>query len=285
MWTANRNKSSCLFEEQLKVLEGNVSLQYTGRQLNIYDRNVFATCVRICRDNPMPADEDVSNLVKPLSIDIKGFVTLSVYAFCSFMGISYGAASHESILASLNRLDSALVGVKLKTTDGCRVSTRVRLLEVINVSCEDRERPRGSDKISIKLHPALAQLYGQNSWSALPDETFQHNGLKGFLLGYYGTHGSPFPVQLETLQVFSGVKGRLANFRVMLTKALGSLQDASIDESSRVESYVLSKNLTHVVVFMKRWTVMSSMRERVLSELESWSESAAAKKSRVRLVS
>lgn len=276
LFSANRAESKYLVDEPLYLNDRNISLEYTGPQLTIYDRNVLATCVRICRDTPIAIDEEVRNLVKPLSIDTKGFATLSVYAFCTEMGVSYGADSHDSIVESFNRLDLALVKVNLITAEGYRVSTRIRLLEVINVSIKGKSK--GSDKISFKIHPALAQLYGKNAWSALPDETFRHNGLKGALLGYYGTHGKPFAVQIEALQNFSKIQGRLAIFRVMLSKALDALKDESVDESSRVESYVLSKSLTHIVVFMKRWQVTSAARRKVLADLEAWSQKPVTKK-------
>lgn len=240
LFSASSLSREALFEAPIAA-QGDVVLTLTGHQLCDYDRRVFAACLNHYRDE------------RPLSRDegIQAWITLSFYQFAQDLGVAYGVKVHKAIRTSLIRLSAAHLRVRIQRRD-------IPLPRLLDVAFDDgiaEEAPdsalRGSDRVAFRVLEAMANLFGPETWSAVPQPALDHAGLTAWLASFYSTHAKPYPLKLLEIYRLSGVTCELREFRRMVKTALGKLQGESVDPEVRVAHFELAKDV--LTVHLARW--------------------------------
>jgi hypothetical protein len=128
-----------------------------------------------------------------------------------------------------------------------------RILEVSFSDGEARgDAIKASDLIFFRAHAPIAELYGPDSWTAVPDAALNAGkGLNSWLATYYSTHSSPYAVSIETLYAITRSVCLQSAFRTRLKEALNALSKPDIPKEIRISSYEMDK--TTVTVRLVRW--------------------------------
>lgn len=178
----------------------NVNIRQTGPQLQQIDLDVWIELVRL-------AAESQSSVI---TVPLKGLLRR--------MDRDSGSKSRESLLATLRRLNSTLVGI----SDGKRDYDGTL---VFDHSRDERQQ------LVIQLNPRIAALFDKTSWSTLQLEQrrqLKRQPLGQWLHGYLSSHARPFPIKIATLRTLSGSTSKtLFHFRDELKTAMKKVEEAT----------------------------------------------------------
>lgn len=240
MFSAASTSPGYLREAKL-ASQGDSTLTFTGEGLTSYDRKIFAVCLDHYReDRPLSPGGDAL------------WVRTTYFAFARDMGLQYGANVHRAIRASLLRLNSANLRVRVN-----RLNVPLpRLIEVaFDEGYMDETTPddqlKGSDAIVFRISEAMASLFGPTDWTAVPKVALNDiTGLSAWLASFYATHSKPYTLQVNDLYELSAVASTKAEFRRMLRIALAKLQEFE-NGAIRVDRYAVTRN--DVWVCLARW--------------------------------
>lgn len=234
------NPGAVFVEEEIPV-QGKVQLIMTGPQLCDYDRRLFSVCLKHYAEN------------RPLSPDETHWVRTTFWQLAQALQVSYNANVHKAIRSSLNRLNAALLRIKVGRTD----LPVPRLIDVAfddgyeGAKTEDTNL-KGSDQVAFRVQESMAALFGASEWSLLSDLALHGiEGMAAWLVGFYSTHSKPFELKLEDLYAYSGSTCEMYEFRRRLKVSLTKLQDEKFPNDFRVTSFELTKKT--LTVSLVRW--------------------------------
>jgi hypothetical protein len=231
--------------DQVVPTQGDFRLINRGPNLGWYDRRVFAICLNHYRDErPLYVGNASSTFSEGTT-----WIQLSYFQFLESMGVAYSQESHISLRKSLERLSALSLHVR---TRGIEVQMP-RILEVSYADGEARgDAPKASDLIFFRAHAPIAELYGLESWTAVPHSALNAGkGLNSWLATYYSTHSKPYPVKLESLYTISGSVCTPSVFKSRLKQALSALSKPDVPAEIRVKDYDIDK--TTLTVRLLRW--------------------------------
>ncbi|MCP1574173.1 hypothetical protein J2S30_002552 [Herbaspirillum rubrisubalbicans] len=213
--------------------------QLKGYHLCQYDRKVWATCVEFYRDKPLAREGS------------QDYEKTTFYQFATRMGEMYGPATHRAILASLLRLDTVQFRIRYR-------GWNLRGQKILNASFQDgsdRGKPLGSDLIHFQVLDGVAELFGPRGWTALHKNVLSHDGLMGWIAGFYASHNCSYWLPFEYLRELSGYPGTAKNFKPAFLAAIEKLKGPSVDESYRIREAKVSLDKKKVAVARKRWKI------------------------------
>lgn len=219
-------------------------IEQSGLMLNRYDLRVYATCVSLYRDRALTTDADSS-------IEIS----------YGMLGAMIGGRSASALIAlreSLWRLSRTSIATHISPVDeygAPPAKHKLKLSPLLQVDfpegyagCspigEDGKSlsPSGGSLLRIGISARTGYLYGENAWSAVPQEALMMTGLRGWLATYYATHSTSFALPLPFLYRLTGLASKTGDFTRQLTTALTTLKEKTVPERIRVLSYVLTKD-------------------------------------------
>lgn len=182
-------------EDVLKATIGEISVRFTGRQLDQGDLDVYLECIRRCSHAPLGEQ-----------------VRFYAYDFLKSIGRKTGKFEYDWLKACLKRLFNS--GIEI--SDGCLFYDG----HLINEKYRDEE----TKEFVISLNPKIADFFSTEQWTGLSLE--ERYALKGkplaqWLHGFYSTHAKPHPYKVETIKTLCGSqRGELYKFRFDLKKSL-----------------------------------------------------------------
>lgn len=226
------------------------SITLHGVPMHSYDRQVYAACLNHYR------------LDRPLNV----WCTKSYYQLAHETGRKQGVDVYRAIRASLRRLNIAVVGARLRRGE-TSIAPR-RLLEVNDFDGApghgaEHEPLRGSDIVEFRVPTDVAQFYGPNMWTKVPQEVFKYRaGLRPWIAAFYSTHGGPWGLAVESLHKMSGMGCSLREFERLLISALSDLESDTTPDNLRVVHFITDGN--KIAVYLERWCGdLKSVREAV----------------------
>lgn len=237
---ASANPGPLLKDAVLNVRD-DASLVMTGPQLCDYDRRVFAVCLNHYRNKRLANPESPT------------WIRTTFWQFAQELQVAYGAQVHKAIRSSLIRLNEAALRVRVRRLD----LPVPRLLEVafddgLFADGTSAGALKGSDLIAFRVLDSMAMLFSPNDWSAVSESALNdYSGLVSWLSSFYSTHAEEFGLSLEALREASGVTYDLPAFRRRLRQALEKLQGPEVDDSVRIDRYLLENDV--LTVYLARW--------------------------------
>lgn len=245
LWRVRRD-SEALLEGELLAVMGDVSVLFTGKSLDVYDRRVYANCLEYYRgDRPLSPEDPAA------------WIRVSFHEFIQRMGIKYHVDTHTAVRDSLLRLDAASVQVRAKGRN-LPVINLLSLRFADGYSELQREGLRSSDRMEFHVSQSVAELYDPNDWTAVPKAALREKGVQGFLAGFYATHSHPKWLPVETLKTLACASGSVAEFRRALKTALNKLKRNG-DSAVQVAEYYFSKSKKFVWVCRTAWATGKSI--------------------------
>lgn len=228
--TASRNEEG-LVGARIPV-SGDATIIYTGPCLVGYDRQVLAAVIKLVADNPLASDAG------------SPWMTATLLSLAKMLKKSPGLKVYQAILESLNRLSSVQLSLRISEVN-LELPHLIEVEEVV----ESKKR-----EVKIRLPAGFAEMFGQNSWSRLPEAYLQFNeGYTGWITAFFCSHAKSYPLDIEHLYRLSGSVGGLPEFRRKLRKALAVLRDTEVPDDVRIEGWDYDKKTDKITVFKSCW--------------------------------
>ena len=200
LFAATRPGKRRMLDNEKIASVSNVDIRQTGPQLQQIDLDVWIELVRL-------AAEAQSSVI---TVPVKGLLRR--------MKRDSGSKSRESLLSTLRRLNSTLVGI----SDGKRDYDGTL---VFDHSRDERQQ------LVIQLNPRIAALFDKTSWSTVQLEQrrqLKRQPLGQWLHGYLSSHARPFPIKVATIRTLSGSTTKtLFHFRDDLKAAMRKVEEAT----------------------------------------------------------
>ena len=192
-------KGSRKYEEGvLKATVNNLTIKYTGQQLDQVDLDIYLECIRRCAKSPLGEQ-----------------VRFFAYDFLKSIGRQTGKFEYEWLKRCLVRLLACVVEIG----DGRYFYTGHLL--------DDKYRDEKTGEFVISMNPKISAFFSTEMWTGLSLE--ERHKLKGktlaqWLHGFYSTHAKPHPYKVETIKELCGSDIKeLYKFKYKLKKALTNL--------------------------------------------------------------
>ena len=201
-----------------------VSIKFTGEQLNQEDLSVWETLVHLAREHPL------GNLCQ-----------FTAHGLLKKLGLNTGGKEHKRLHQTITRMIACAVEIKHegKFYIGPLIE---KAGGVENVGREGEPQCR----YALRLNRDLINLYGETQWTAILWEQrlqLRRQPLAQALHGYYSSHRTPLPVKVETLRKFVGsTNEQKAGFKRHLKQALNELMEVGF-----LRSYEIAGELVKVV--------------------------------------
>lgn len=209
-----------LERESISALK-NVSISYTGEQLDQGDLDVWVTVVHVAKNHPI--DQGCK---------------ITTYKLLHLMQLTDSGANRKTLMSRLNRLSTCALDVQV----GPLIRYEGSLINQLS-------RDEHSRQLIIRLNPGLCKMLAADQFTHIHWEIRQSlNGhyLAQWLHGFYSSHAAPYPLKIETLRRLSGSRTtEPSKFRQLLQKALNALSRGSADHGQRF-SYCFEGNLVKV---------------------------------------
>ncbi|MDP9523891.1 plasmid replication initiator TrfA [Pseudomonas putida] len=179
----------------------NVTMVYSGPQLDQADRDVWEQCLHVSRSSELG-----------LSIEI------SVHPFLKAIGRDTGKSQRDWLKDSFKRLVSAVI--EINEADFYYAG------HLLHEYMQDDS----TGLCYIQINPNIVRLYRENSWTLI--EHKERFALKGYPLaqwlhGFYLTHAKALPYKVETIHKLCGSRAKnITDFRKDVRKAFAVMQAA-----------------------------------------------------------
>lgn len=224
------------FEVKDKFVEslGNSGAVINGIPFIGYDRQILAILLREASKYPLA------------NFNVYGYsddewISISMHQISKHLKVTPGANVYKAISSSLKRLSTTRIDVEVS-------GVVVNLRKLIQVK-DSEERV-----INFRVPKEVAEFYGLNSWTRLPDSFVSHSkGYAGWLSAFYRTHSRSYPIHFSRLAELMGAQCRLSDFRKKVKAALEVLTKDSIDPELRVEKWSINKKDDKITVRCERW--------------------------------
>jgi hypothetical protein len=198
LFSAIQSKDRRFIKDTVLASSKDVSVKFTGEQLNQEDLTVWEALVHLARNHPL------GNLCH-----------FTAHGLLKGLGLQVGGEQHRILHSTIIRLSGAVVEIvhEGRTYFGTLIQAGVK---------EELTK-----HYAIKLNPELIRLYGETQWTALNWDQrldLRRKPLAQALHGYYSSHSRPYPVKLATLQHFTGSQNpHFGSFKRQVRKALDEL--------------------------------------------------------------
>jgi hypothetical protein len=210
LFSAIQSKDRQYLEEVTLASQGDVTVKFTGRQLNQEDLTVWETLVHLARQHPL------GNTCE-----------FTAHGLLKALGLPTGGAHHRTLHSAIIRLTACAVQVTHggKTYFGSLI--------------ESGAKDELTHHYVVKLNRDIIRLYGASQWTAIDwqqRQKLRRKPLAQALHAYFSTHRNPYPVTLGFLQKITSCKNaQAASFKRQCRTALnelvriGFLQNYSMD--------------------------------------------------------
>jgi TrfA protein len=217
LFPAIQSKDRKHLTKALLYSQKNLTIKFTGIQLNQEDLDVYQAILHCSRKTPLGVEAHFTG-----------------YGLLKILGLSTGGAMHERLENSIHRLANCSLTIE---TD--------KYIYGGNRLIDEYSKRKEDGQYLIKLDRRLMQLFAPDGWTAIDFEQrsqLRSKQLAQFLHGYYSSHEHPHPVKLSTMQELSGsVNKQLAGFKVKMRTALNELVKIGF-----LENYEIKDNLVTV---------------------------------------
>ena len=199
----------------------NITISYTGAQLDQGDLSVWAAVLHLARAQPIGLE-----------------CSITAYRLLQLLQLTDSGASRKTLKIRLSRLNTCALEVQV----GPLIHYKGNLINLIFPY-------EHSSHFKIRLDPSLNIMFGKDQFTKIHWRIRQAlNGhyLAQWLHGFFSSHAAPFPLKVETIRSLSGSKtADQPKFRQLLHKALTALGRASTDHGQPF-SYCIEGNLVKV---------------------------------------
>jgi TrfA protein len=216
LFAAIQSKDRMFLENAVLFSQENISVKFTGRQLNQEDLTIWQTLVELAKIHPLGNQ-----------------CFFSASEILKLMGMSIGGQQQEDLRNSIRRLTACFVEI----TNGKRTYGGSLII--------DFEIQEDTKDFCVGLNRKMIALFSDNDWTGIDwQQRLQLRGkpLTQALHAYYSTHQTPFPVKLSTLQELTGSRNKqAADFKRKCRLALDELVKVGF-----LENYQIDKNMVSV---------------------------------------
>ena len=215
LFAAIQSKDRVYLENATLFSQQDITVKFTGKQLNQEDLTLWETLVHLARQHPLGS-----------------VCEFTAHSILKAMGLSTGGEQHERLHHSIIRLGACLVEITYnrKTYMGSLVEGGIK--------DEDTKHYK------IELNRKLIRLYGETEWTAVDWQQrlqLRNKLLAQALHAYYSSHQKPHPIKLETLHDLTGSKNKsLRAFKQKVVTALKQLVKIGFLQSYKIEGNLVS---------------------------------------------
>jgi hypothetical protein len=200
----------------------NITISYTGAQLDQSDLDVWMTVLHLARTQ-----------------SIGQVYNITVCELLLLLQLTDTGANRKTLISRLSRLNTC----RLKIQFGGVMQYEGSLIKEIY-------RDEHSRQFITRLNPDLHNLFAKDQFTQIQwdvRKTLKGHYLAQWLHGYYSSHAAPYPLKIETIHKLSGSKTTdLSKFRQLLHKALNALALAST-KHGKPFSYCIAGKKVYVV--------------------------------------
>jgi TrfA protein len=216
LFSAIQSKDRQYLKEVTLASSKDVSLKFTGEQLNQEDLTVWEALVHLARTSPLG-----------------NICNFTAHGLLKSLELHTGGAEHRRLHSTIIRLAGAVVEIKHEGK------------QYFGTLIQSGVKDELTKHYAIRLSPELIRLYGETQWTALNwNQRLQlrSKSLAQALHGYYSSHNRPYPVKLVTLQLYTGSQNSDSrSFKRQVNRALKELLDVGF-----LDNYHLDRNLVTV---------------------------------------
>lgn len=209
-----------------KMLDGvtlfsqkNMSVKFTGKQLNQEDLSVWEAILHLSNKTPLGTE-----------------ISLTSYSILKELKLSIGGEQQRRLEESIDRLTGCFIKLDIREENE-RFKYGGSLIDKFF-------KHENTGRYVLVLSRELTKLFTPDGWTAINwNQRLQLRSkqLAQFLHGYFSTHEKPYPIKISTLKDLSGsVDKQPASFKRQLQKALDSLMAIGFLESYSIDDGVLT---------------------------------------------
>lgn len=211
-----QSKDRKFFKNEIMFSFQDISIEYTGQQLNQDDLMIWETLIHLVKNKSL-GTEFIFNSEQLLKE----------------VGLSKSKQSYETLNQTMYRLVQGSLKVTYKNREYAG--------SLINAYALDKE----TTVYEVSLNPKMINLYDCNQWTAIDwskQKKFKRKALAQYLFTFYSTHKSPLPMKVETILQLSGSQSKkVSQFKKRLIIALDEL----VKEEFLID-YEIENNLVSV---------------------------------------
>ena len=190
LFAAIESKDRKFLKEATLASSKDVSVKYTGEQLNQEDLTVWEALVHLARRHPL------GNICQ-----------FTAHGLLKLLGLHTGGAEHRRLHTTITRMIACAIEIK---HDG-----QTYIGSLIDDAGAIDDQP--TKHYALRLNATLIRLYGETRWTALnwdQRRQLRRKSLAQTLHAYYSSHSRPVPVKLATLRAYTGSRNtQLADFK------------------------------------------------------------------------
>jgi TrfA protein len=219
LFAAIQSKDRKMLDGVVLVSQKNMTVRFTGKQLNQEDLDVWEAILHL--SNKIPLGTEVS---------------LTGYSILKALKLPMGGEQRRRLEESIDRLTGCFIKLDL-TEENSRYKYGGSLIEKYL-------KNENTGHYLVVMSRELTRLFAPDDWTAINfDQRLQLRSklLAQFLHGYYSTHIKPHPVKLLTLQELSGsVNKQLSDFKRKVKTALDQLVSVGFLENYSIEGNLVT---------------------------------------------
>lgn len=222
---------SCLFgviakgdrrylEQESIYAPKNITMRYTGPQLDQGDLDVWLAVLHLTRTQPIGQECNITS-----------------YELLQLLRLTDTGGNRKTLKSRLSRLNTCALDAQA----GPLIHYEGSLIN--EIFCDEQSH------LIIRLSPSLRKMFAKDQYTQIHwgvRQALNGHFLAQWLHGFYSSHAAPFPLRVETLHKMSGSKTtNMSKFRQLLHKALSALSRASLDHRQPFR-YCIEGNLVKI---------------------------------------
>lgn len=215
LFAAIQSKDRIFLKEAVLASQKDISVKFTGEQLNQEDLTVWETLAHLARRHPLGHTCE-----------------FTAHSVLKSLGMHTGLSQHKQLHSTIIRLTACAVEI---THNG-----RTYFGPLVKSGIKDEL----TSHYHIELNRELIRLFGESQWTAL--DWKQRQALRGkhlaqALHAFYSSHRQPFPIKLDTLRNYVGSRNvQKAGFKAKLRVALSELVQIGFLSSYKITGEIIS---------------------------------------------
>lgn len=219
LFAAIQSKDRKMLDGVVLVSQKNMTVRFTGKQLNQEDLDVWEAILHL--SNKIPLGTEVS---------------LTGYSILKALKLPIGGEQRRRLEESIDRLTGCFIKLDL-TEENSRYKYGGSLIEKYL-------KNENTGHYLVVMSRELTRLFAPDDWTAINfDQRLQLRSklLAQFLHGYYSSHEKPYPIKISTLRELSGsVNKQPASFKRQVKTALDTLTKIGFLEGYSVDDDVVT---------------------------------------------